>query len=370
MQLFQCQHCGQALFFENTHCESCGRRLGYLPAEGLLTALEPDGAAWRSLAAGDVHGLCSNAAHDVCNWLIPAGSNEAFCAACRYNRTVPDLSLPENLASWRKLEQAKHRLFYTLLKLGLPLQTRQEDPEEGLAFDFLADPEGSDASQAVMTGHDHGLITISLAEAEDAERERRRSQMHEPYRTLLGHFRHEIAHYFWDRLVRDAPMLARCRAVFGDETRSYAEALQEHYDKGPPAGWQQSHVSAYAAAHPWEDFAETWAHYLHMVDTLETAHAFGLRVKPRIAGGEELSTRIDVDPHRASDIGELMEPWVPLTLAVNSINRSMGQPDLYPFVLSPRVIEKLGFIHDLVHAPREGSDLRQPQPAISVSTDS
>lgn len=352
MQLFECQNCGQPLHFENTHCEACGHRLGYDPNKGTLLALTAEDGDWRAIA-GDkgLYRVCANAQHDACNWLIPADSGDQFCAACRHNRTVPDLTVPENLANWRKLEAAKHHLFYTLLKLGLPLRTRTEDADEGLAFDFLADVQGENGIQAVMTGHDLGLITISLAEADDAERERRRSQMHEPYRTLLGHFRHEIAHYFWDRLVRDTPMLARCREVFGDESRDYGQALQEHYNNGPPAGWQQSYVSTYATSHPWEDFAETWAHYLHMVDTLETAHAFGIRVKPRIARAEELSTRVDIDPHYASTIEELMEPWIPLTVAINSINRSMGQPDLYPFVLSPQVVGKLGFIHELVHTP-------------------
>ncbi len=356
MQLFECQHCGQPLHFENINCEACGRRLGYLPDKAVLATLEPEGDAWRSLAEdGGLYRMCGNAQYDVCNWMVPADSQDVFCAACRHNRTVPDLSMPEHMANWRKLEAAKHHLFYTLLKLGLRPATRAEDPEEGLAFDFLADIQGENGIAAVMTGHDLGLITISLAEADDAERERRRSQMHEPYRTLLGHFRHEIAHYFWDRLVRDTPVLARCREVFGDESADYAQALQDHYNNGPPAGWQQSYVSTYATAHPWEDFAETWAHYLHLVDTLETAFAFGIRVRPKIARAEELSTRVDSDPHKAESIEELMDPWIPLTVAVNSINRSMGHPDLYPFVLSPQVIAKLGFIHELIH--------HRPQPA-------
>jgi hypothetical protein len=241
-------------------------------------------------------------------------------------------------------------LFYTIVKLGLPLSLRPHDPQ-GLAFDFLADPaEGSDNGPSILTGHDDGLITINIAEADDAERERRRQSMGEPYRTLLGHLRHEVGHYFWNVLVRDDPSIGLFRQIFGDERRDYGAALQAHYANGPRAAWQEEFVSSYAASHPWEDFAETWAHYLHIVDTLETAGAFGLRVRPRVSGGPEISAVIEFDPHREPDLNRLIEAWLPLTFAVNSLNRSMGQPDLYPFVLPPAAINKLSFIHERVHA--------------------
>ena len=229
-------------------------------------------------------------------WCGPT-SAEQFCAACRHNRTIPDLSQPDNLAHWRKIELAKHRLFYTLLKLRLPLATKAEDPA-GLAFDFIADRHTPHGHIPVMTGHDNGLITINLAEADDSERERMRRQMGEPYRTLLGHFRHEIAHYYWDRLVANSPKLAEFRETFGDERQDYTGALQQHYANGPPPDWPERFVTAYASSHPWEDFAETWAHYFHMVDTLETASAFGLSVRPKLSQGSELATKIDFDPAR------------------------------------------------------------------------
>ena len=273
MKLFECQHCGQPLYFENTRCESCGRALGYLPHLQTVTALEEDEAdGLRALAdrAGRYR-TCANAQHGACNWLIPKQSSEPFCAACRHNRMIPDLSVPDNLAHWRRIETAKHRLFYTLLKLRLPLETRLENSEGGLAFDFVASPAADAApAEPVMTGHASGLITINLAEADDAERERMRRQMGEPYRTLLGHFRHEIAHYYWDRLVRDAPGIEAFRQLFGDEREDYAEALRRHYDSGPAADWQDRFVTAYASVHPWEDWAETFAHYLHIRDTLDT----------------------------------------------------------------------------------------------------
>jgi hypothetical protein len=346
MKLFQCQHCGQPLYFENVRCESCGRRLGYLPAQETMTALEPEDGLWRVLEApGGHYRFCANAAYDVCNWLVPAESSENYCPACRHNRTIPDLSRPENLAHWRKIEVAKHRLFYTLLKLRLPLTTRAEDPN-GLAFDFLSDQA---SPTPVMTGHTSGLITINLAEADDAERERRRGQMGEPYRTLLGHFRHEIAHYYWDKLVAHSPSRAEFRTLFGDERSDYAAALRRHYANGPPPDWHERFVTAYASTHPWEDFAETWAHYFHMVDTLETAGAFGMRVRPKLSAGTDLATNIDFDPHVAP-MDRLVEAWLPLTYAVNSINRSMGLPDLYPFILAPAVIIKLSLVHERIHA--------------------
>jgi hypothetical protein len=347
MKLFECQNCGQPLYFENTRCVSCGFALGYLPACETVTALKPRNEEWEALAAprGRFR-YCANATHHVCNWLISADQQERFCAACRHNRTIPDLSRANNLSNWRVVEIAKHRLFYTLLSFRLPLATKAEDPN-GLAFDFLADGAIAGPSAPVLTGHANGLITINLAEADDAERERRRHQMGEPYRTLLGHFRHEIAHYYWDRVVASAPSLAKFRELFGDERRHYDQALQEFYSHGAPTDWPEHFISAYASAHPWEDFAETWAHLFHMVDTLETAGAFGLVVQPNLS--QSRSAKIDFDPHEAG-LDRLIDAWLPLTFAVNSINRSMGLHDLYPFVLSPPSIAKLAFVHEQIHA--------------------
>lgn len=351
MKLFECQHCGQLLYFENTRCESCERRLGYLPALETVTAVEPDGEVWRTLAERKGrYRFCANAEHDTCNWLIGAKNPEPYCAACRHNRTIPDLNNPENVARWRKIETAKHRLFYTILKLRLPLITRKDNPEDGLAFDFLSDtPAPGHMAAPVTTGHANGVITLNIAEADDVERERQRTSMGEPYRTLLGHFRHEIAHYYWDQLIANSRWIDEFRKIFGDERDDYGAALQRHYANGPPADWPQNYVTSYASAHPWEDFAETWAHYFHMVDTLETARAFGLSVNPKVSKGPDLATKIDFDPHN-STMERIIESWLPLTFAVNSINRSMGLTDLYPFVLPPPVIVKLTFLHDRIHA--------------------
>jgi len=371
MKLFSCQACGQLLYFENVRCEQCGRVLGYITDIAKISALEPlEGDAWKVLAAPETaYKFCNNTQFGVCNWMVPADDATGYCAACRHNHVIPDLTVPGNDLLWAKIEGAKHRLFYTLLKLGMPMETRIVDPAHGLAFDFLADPPQSHA-QSVLTGHDNGLITLALKEADDVVREQVRHEMGEPYRTLLGHFRHESGHYFWDRLVANDPeMLEAFRALFGDERPDYNTALQLHYQSGPPPGWQNNFVSAYATTHPWEDFAETWAHYLHIVDTLETARAFGIKVSPH--KHDELAAVVDFDPHKAVSVNQLVDNWLPISFAVNSLNRSMGNPDFYPFVLSPRTIEKLGFVHNLTHrkdvAPAQKPEASTPAPKSLVA---
>jgi len=350
MKLFQCPYCQLMLFFENSHCSGCTRTLGFAPEANELYVLEPiDNDLWQVMTASGAKTFkfCSNIQYASCNWLIGADSADSFCMACRHNQTVPDLSNHKNLQDWQKLEHAKHRLFYSLLRLNLRCLTRAQDSRCGLAFDFLADTAGE--KEKILTGHDDGIITISLAEADDSEREKRRLMMHEPYRTLLGHFRHEIGHYYWDRLVDEGGKTEECRALFGDDRIDYEDALKKHYNDGAPQGWQQSFVSSYATSHPWEDFAETWAHYMHIIDSLETAGAFGVSVNPLLAAKVELRAQIAVDPYTASEFDPLVRTWIPLTYAMNSMNRSMGLKDIYPFVLSEEVIRKLDFIHRLVH---------------------
>lgn len=352
MKLSRCETCGNMLHFENSVCLRCGSPLGFIPEAMDLRALiaQDDGTFAPKARPDERWRPCANAADAGCNWLVPLDAPDEFCTACHLNRTIPDLSVPGNQDKWRAIESAKRRLVYALLRLHLPLTSHKDDADGGLAFDFLADT----ADEPVMTGHADGLITINIAEADSPERERRRVELGEPYRTMLGHLRHEVGHYYWDVLVRDGGRLDAARAMFGDEREDYAEALQRHYDDGPPPDWQANHVSAYATMHPWEDFAETWTHYLHMVDTLDTAASFGLAVDPEVSDDPEVSTTIAFDPYRARSIERLVAAWIPLTVAVNSLNRSMGQPDLYPFALSPPAITKLGFIHDLVRSGTRG----------------
>ncbi len=336
MKRFSCEFCGNEIHFDNGICLSCGHRIGYDPALGDLLAVEAAGPeTWRVVSPAEtVYRFCRNASRVGCNWLLPEGAGNGLCRACEHNRTIPDTSFAVNVERWRAIETAKRRLFYSLLRWELPVPNRSDDPAGGLAFDFL-----SDATGQVLTGHKDGVITLNIGEGDVAERERMRAAMGEPYRTLIGHLRHEIGHYYWDRLVRDAGRLDDCRDVFGDERADYAAALARHYEEGAPPDWAERHVSGYAASHPWEDFAETWAHLLHMTDTLETAQTYGI-------GGPGGAA----NPYDDRNIDRLVAQWVPLTIAINSVNRSMGQPDLYPFVLTEPVKTKMAFIDGLVHA--------------------
>ncbi len=363
MKLFRCQVCDNIIYFENRTCGRCGHRLGYIPDLGIMSPLEPAGDPnWTPVGAdGTPRRFCANADYDACNWLIPAGAPDRLCLACRHNDIIPDLSNAAHVAAWREIEFSKHRLFYSLLRWGLPLETRAENPVHGLAFDFLADPPNA-GGQKVMTGHEDGLVTIALAEANPAELERRRSELDETYRTVLGHFRHEVGHHFWDVMVRDDDnRLEAFRSIFGDETQDYNAALQRYYQEHAPANWQENFVSAYATSHPWEDFAETWAHYFHIVDTLDTANAFGLSIAPAIDREGGHMAHVDFDPYVEGDIAQIVEAWTPVAVAMNSMNRAMGRPDLYPFVLGPPVIGKLGFIHALVRGANDRRDADLPE---------
>jgi len=267
----------------------------------------------------------------------------SYCPACQHNHIVPDARTKGNLTRWREVELAKRKLIYALIRWSLPHPTRAQDPVMGLAFDFLADAERSNGVTPVITGHNYGLITIDIAESDDDVRVARRTALDEPYRTLICHMRHEIGHYYWAMLIDGSPHIDRYRALFGDERADYGVALKRHYDSGAPQNWQQTHISAYATAHPWEDFAETWAHWMHIADGVETAAAYALSLDGR---------QVTADGYAAHDITPVIENWVPVTVALNNMNRAMGQPDLYPFVLNKSVMAKLQFINDLIHEAR------------------
>jgi hypothetical protein len=354
MQLFECQGCQSALHFENSQCLTCGRAVGFLQDRFIMSALEPDGDRRVALGARkQPYRYCDNAQNAVCNWLLPEDSPERLCEACRPNRVIPDLSIPQNVERWAKIELAKRYVFRALLRWRLPHPSKIDDPEGGLAFDFLGDVEtGSGSASKVLTGHDNGVITLHVAEGDDAEREKRRTALSEQYRTLVGHFRHELGHYYWDRLVRDGGKIDACRAVFGDESVDYAQSLQRHYAQGAPADWRDHFISAYASSHPWEDFAETWAHYLHIVDALETARSYGINVRAHFMQ-DAAGAKIDFNPYAAPSAERLADAWAPLTVALNGVNRSMGLHDLYPFVLNATVMAKLEFVHELIRDARD-----------------
>ena len=358
MKLFECERCSQVLFFENDICTGCNSRLGYSVEAGRLLSL-PDGALNSSdpfitSVNGSVrHRACRNyVEHSACNWLVlVSAQNETesmYCRSCELTEVIPDLSDEANKTAWVEVERAKRRLLYTLYALGLPVASKVADPERGLAFRFLQ----STAEEKVMTGHSDGLITLNVAEANAAFRENLREKLGEAYRTVLGHLRHEIGHYYWDRLVLGGPELEPFRKQFGDEQADYAAAITRHYEQGPPSDWSESFISAYATMHPWEDWAETWAHYLHMQDTLETAKSHGLTV--RLPG--ERAKQVATDALVPNDFEGLVAGWHAVTLTLNSLSRSMGVKDVYPFVLSPPVLDKLRFIHRVIGARAFATD--------------
>ena len=354
MRLFACQSCSQMVYFENVSCTRCEAVLGFAPDDLQVHALAAtDDGSWQPIGGGRAYRHCANRLrHDVCNWLVPVDDPEPYCIACRLNQTIPDLDVAGNIVLWRRLETEKRRLVYSLLRLGLPVTPKRQD-SGGLAFDFLADTAPSfNETGRVLTGHAAGLITLNIAEADPVVREKMRSEMAEPYRTILGHFRHESGHYYWDRLVRDSRWLDEVRRLFGDDTEDYAQALERHYQTGPRPDWHEQHVSAYAAMHAWEDWAETWAHYLHIVDTTETASEFGLAVRPKVGTSATLYVEAGIDPYGEADFRVVLAHWLPLTYALNSLNRSMGHDHVYPFVLAAPVIEKLDLVHRIVRAAR------------------
>jgi hypothetical protein len=349
MRVFTCDSCGQLVFFENSRCLRCHAPLGYVHqrrdvialtevAPQRLVDLNTPVRSWQRCATAQVTG---------CNWLVPAGSN-ALCESCVLTRTRPADDDRDGMAELIKGEMAKRRLVFQLAELGLPVTPRDPQTQQGLGFDLLSSSETK-----VITGHDDGLITLDLSEADDEHRERLRLQLNEPYRTLLGHFRHEIGHYYWPILVDQPDSLDACRALFGDDRQDYALAVKAHYGAAPDddRSWTQTHISRYATMHPYEDWAETFAHYLHILDTLQTSESFGLGTRA-ISGASRLTHRPGAHPTRpdgSDSFGDVIDHWLELSYALNQINRSMGRDDLYPFLLPPTVVRKLAFVDHIVH---------------------
>ena len=325
MRAFTCPDCRRLVVFESLDC---------LHSE---TPLAFDWAAREILALREGN-PCANRELIGCNGLAgPTG----VCASCALTRTGPREG--DGRDRFAKAEAAKRRLLFELLEVGLPV-TGYLEREGGLAFDMLNSEHGN-----VITGHRDGVITLDLAEADDAHREKIRAEMGEPYRTLLGHLRHEIGHYYEPILCPDdSPDRTRYRSLFGDERADYQEAMDRHYQHGAPADWPEHYVSAYATMHPFEDWAETFAHYLHIRDALQTSIAYGVTVTgPNVATSEQAP--LYSYPAAAADgIQGLLDVWLPMTYALNALNRSMGADDVYPFVLAPAVIRKLDFIHQVV----------------------
>lgn len=344
MMSFRCPHCGTRIYFENVSCLTCGSVLGFDSGELDMVAMVLDSDGLFRTIGGRPSRLvryCSNEMHGVCNWLCDADSMNPFCRACDLNRTIPNLSEHGGLGAWRDLELAKKRLVYSLLRFGLPVDGAGTGAG-ALTFDFVRN---------AMTGHLDGVITVNVLEADAVERERQQQAFGEPYRSLLGHLRHECGHYYWNLLVVRAGRIDDFRRLFGDERQDYMTALARHHSQGARPDWQAQYVSGYASSHAWEDWAETWAHYLHMVDAVETAEASGM--EPRASGfvTGSIWPFKTYDVCREETFPALMERWVPLSLSLNSLSRSMGHRDFYPFVIPGPAFDKLEFVHNSV---REG----------------
>lgn len=383
MKTFQCTcKTKPILFFESNQCLSCGRTVGIDDNFDLVEPYEHDPKTDLYIKENQPHvqyKKCdNNALYQTCNGMVnlnnfipdsslEEGKDEMLCFACRFNETVPDLSIVEHIPLWKKMESAKRRALYTLKSLPVPLQDTNENTETGLSFDFITDRNVKDhfssplaGHEAVFTGHDCGHITINLAEADDVARSQTKHDMGERYRTLLGHFRHELGHYYFDQLISLSPEKhLLCKQYFGDDELDYQEALNKHYEQGAPENWRDSFISEYATMHPYEDWAETWAHYMHIIDTLETAQNFSITgaiagsIPPVKADTEELNElSLPQDACyflEQTDINSTLDTWMDFAIMLNSLNRSMGLADAYPFVLTDAVRDKLSFIHHAIH---------------------
>lgn len=342
MQRFSCE-CGNVLFFGSSRCLKCESAVGFDPATRSMVPIRDD---------GDLK-LCQNGLrHQVCNWLVPAESMTNLCIACEMNRTIPDLRTERNRMLWGRMEMAKRRLIYTLTGLGITLPNKAVEAQNGLAFDIIS----TLSNPTVTTGHLNGVITVNLEEADDTYRQINRQQLGENSRTLLGHFRHESAHYLWQRCLSNLnwedPLRLAFRERFGDEWLDYASALSSHYQRGAAAGWEQRFITAYAASHPWEDWAETWAHYLQIVDGLETCESMGIQVKhlalPLLILPVEAGFLPTILVSTIEEDGEflaMIQRWMCLSTVLNEVSSSLGEQPLYPFVISVQVAQKLRLAH-------------------------
>lgn len=346
MKIYTCA-CGQSLFFENDRCLNCGAELGFCPVCSLLVPLTPlDVGRYRcgNTECGATLAKCANYSdYSVCNRCVPVGADgditPSYCDCCRYNQTIPDLTVDGNWKKWYRLEAAKRRLFYDLELLRLPHGTAADGFVPSLSFDFKADVIPSNdfwrtmgTGERVYTGHANGKITINIREADEVERERLRVDMGEAHRTLIGHFRHEIGHYYWDVLVkgqREPDFIA----AFGDpEKPDYATAMDAYYRNGPSPDWPERYISAYASMHPWEDWAETFAMYLDMVSALETAAQIGF-----LSGAG----------HDVRDMERMVSSYQRLGIGLNEMSRTMGLLDMVPEVMVPPVIDKMRLVHEV-----------------------
>lgn len=317
MEIFRIKGETDTLFFRNSTSPS-----------GDAVVLDPLQRVY--LRVNDDNVPCVNRAQIDCNWR--AARDKSHCLSCDLTLTVPDLDEGQNIALWAEAEAAKRWALAGLMRWGYFIPTDGVDPPK---FRFLSERVTGGGSVKVVMGHTSGVVTINVQEADPAIREFRRQQMEERYRTMTGHIRHELGHALFARLTGLDGFLPAFRALFGDETQPYAPALKAYYGAGPRADFASTHLTAYASAHPHEDWAETFAHCLNLVDMLDSARAAGL-------------TSYETDPYRDSEAARVLLAAADVGIALNHVNRSMGMSDIYPFVFSGKTLEKLCFVHHWV----------------------
>jgi hypothetical protein len=363
MKTFNCT-CNAGLFYENTQCLNCEREVGYCPQCASMSPLlkQGDHLVCDRPECGATLQKCSNyEIHNVCNRCVVIDPNQPapaanapplLCHCCRHNDTIPNLTIAGNPQKWYRLEVAKRRLFYTLNQFNMPTGFEGENDTLPLIFQFLGDSpadfgwRSADGGTTVYTGYHNGEVTLNIREADSVEREKARLQFNEPQRTLIGHFRHEIGHYYWDVLIANQ-LENEFAAAFGDHRAvTYGQAKDNYYQNGPPTDWPKRFVSAYAAMHPAEDFAETFGTYLDMISMLDTSRHQGLtKIKPESA-----------------DFDDLLIEYQQLGMALNELNRNLGLLDAVPIILVQPVVEKLRFVDQLVRVRSN-----KPQPAAATA---
>ncbi|MET0296998.1 MAG: putative zinc-binding metallopeptidase [Microbacterium sp.] len=334
----RCPHCRHFVYLDALVCGNCESELGF----HILTRQFHGIRNGRVVIDGSTWYTCSNRDWS-CNWLVWENAPAGRCFSCRLTRRRPASDDTVALEKLAGTEEAKRRLILQLGDLGLPIVPWDVKPG-GLGFDLISSLSDG---KSVLIGHANGIITIDLAESLDDRREALRVRLGEPYRTILGHLRHEVGHYFQNVLLTDDAAWARCRDLFGDERASYQDALKRHYAMGAPENWHESFISEYATMHPWEDFAESFAHYLHITGTLQTAAAIGIHLDATVTSLRDTDV-VPRESYEDQPVQRLLDDWDWMSQAFNRINRSMGFRDLYPFDLVGPVRRKLAFIHDIV----------------------
>ena len=335
MKRFNC-YCGNSVFFEQTNCDRCGKTLGFDFNSMKMIPLSKNGSLLIDSASKKTYKKCTNwTEFNVCNWVLEDSSKNDLCFACQFNRVIPNQSAdnaPVNNLRWLRLEKAKKRLIFSLARIGLPLKNGWGSSVEGLLFDFVE----SMGDKVVTTGYSDGIITINSLEADHVARVSAKYALNERYRTIIGHLRHETGHYYLDKFDLPPNLKKILEDNFGNlfnkNLSEYNEALQSYYKNGPAENWEENYISAYASAHPIEDWAESWSHYLLIMDTLETLQEEGY-----------FDDCID-----KMNITEKLEKWRSLSSSLNQITRSLGMQDAYPFTLGKKVSEKIACVSKFI----------------------